>query len=202
MLSAVDMGQSNPADSGSTSTSLVRRLRDHDAAAWERMVDLFTPLLYHWCRQSSLAPEEAADVTQDVFRTVVHSIGSFKRDAETGTFRGWLRTICRSRVVDYIRQTKAEPNARGGSDALVWLENQPDDEIAEADPATQALFHRVLALVKGEFNPPVWQAFWLVTVDEQPAKDVAGELGMTAAAVRQAKYRVLRRVREEMGDVE
>ena len=61
---------------------------------------------------------------------------------------------------------------------------------------------RALELVRAEFEPRSWGAFWRVEIDKQTAKDVAEELGMTPAAVRMAKSRVLRRVREELGDLE
>lgn len=190
------------AHSSSTSKSLIGKLRQRDDAAWERMVGLYAPLVCHWCRRSNLGPEETADVTQDVFRTVAQSIESFRKDRETDTFRGWLRTIFKSRVVDHVRRNGRQPRARGGSEALAWLENAPQDDLSGADPATKALFRRVLDLIQGEFSNSAWQAFWLTTVEERTSREAATELGMTPGAVRQAKYRILRRVREEVGDVE
>jgi len=61
---------------------------------------------------------------------------------------------------------------------------------------------RALELIRAEFEDRTWQAFWRVTVDGQPTKDVAQELGVTPSAVRLAKSRVLRRLREELGDLE
>ncbi len=190
------------AQSSSTSKSLIGKLRERDDAAWERMVGLYAPLVYHWCRRSNLGPEETADVTQDVFRTVAQSIERFRKDRENDTFRGWLRTIFKSRVVDHVRRNGRQPRARGGSEALAWLENAPQDELSGADPATKALFRRVLDLIQGEFSNSAWQAFWLTTVEERTSREAASELGMTPGAVRQAKYRILHRVREEVGDVE
>jgi RNA polymerase sigma-70 factor (ECF subfamily) len=199
--SPMTLPQSNPALA--TSQSLIGKLRSRDDSGWQRMVELYTPLIYHWCRRSGFGPEETADLTQDIFRSVFQSIDQFQRTGENGTFRGWLRTIFKSRVVDHVRRNRTEPAGRGGSEALRWLENSPqtpaDDE---ADPATKALFRRVLDLIEGEFNGQAWHAFWLTTVEERPAREVALELGMTPGAVRQAKYRVLRRVREELGDVD
>ncbi len=57
---------------------------------------------------------------------------------------------------------------------------------------------RALELVRGEFEVTTWQAFWRTTVDGQNPADVGRELGLSAGAVRQAKYRVLRRLRQEM----
>jgi RNA polymerase sigma-70 factor (ECF subfamily) len=64
--------------------------------------------------------------------------------------------------------------------------------------ATGSLLHRALEIIRIEFEETTWQAFWRVIVDEQPTAAVAEDLGMTPQAVRQAKYRVLRRLRNEM----
>lgn len=185
-----------------TSLSLIGRLRSRDESAWDRMVSLYTPLIYYWCRQSGLDSEETADISQDVFRTVTQSIDGFKRESEKDTFRGWLRTIFKSRVVDHVRKHGVQPKGQGGSEALFQLENAPDVACDEANPAVKALFRRVLDLIEAEFDHSAWRAFWMTTVDERTSRDVAAELGMTPGAVRQAKYRILRRVREEMGDVD
>ncbi len=47
-----------------------------------------------------------------------------------------------------------------------------------------------------------WRAFWLCAVEHQSSGEVARQLGMTPGAVRQAKYKVLRHLREELGDAE
>ena len=64
-----------------------------------------------------------------------------------------------------------------------------------------ALLRRALDLVRVEFEPATWRAFLLTAVDGRPAPEAAAELGVSAAAVRQAKSRVLRRVRQELGDL-
>ena len=58
------------------------------------------------------------------------------------------------------------------------------------------------SLIRGEFEERTWQAFYRVTVEGQAAKDVAEDLGVTPSAVRLAKSRVLRRLREEMEGLE
>ena len=66
----------------------------------------------------------------------------------------------------------------------------------------QQLRLRAVELIRGEFEERTWQAFWRVAVEGQAAKDVAKDLGVTASAVRLAKSRVLRRLREEMEGLE
>jgi RNA polymerase sigma-70 factor (ECF subfamily) len=56
-------------------------------------------------------------------------------------------------------------------------------------------------LIRADFEEHTWQAFWAVAVDGRPGTDVAAELGMTPGAVYVAKSRVLRRLREDLGEL-
>jgi RNA polymerase sigma-70 factor (ECF subfamily) len=55
----------------------------------------------------------------------------------------------------------------------------------------------VLEFIRSEFEPRTWQMFWRSVVDGVATATVGAELGVSAAAVRQARSRVLRRLREE-----
>jgi len=73
---------------------------------------------------------------------------------------------------------------------------------AEAsDPEKAILVNTVLDLIRTEFEDRTWQAFWLATVEGRSSSMVAESLEMTPAAVRQAKSRVLRRLREELHQI-
>ena len=58
-----------------------------------------------------------------------------------------------------------------------------------------------LELVRGEFEPQTWTAFWRCAMDGDAAADIATEMGVSPAAVRKAKSRVLLRLRQEVGDL-
>ena len=62
-------------------------------------------------------------------------------------------------------------------------------------------YRRGLELVRGEFEERTWQMFWLVVVEDRLPADVAAQLGVSPAAVRKAKSRVLHRLKEEVGDL-
>jgi RNA polymerase sigma-70 factor (ECF subfamily) len=100
---------------GSTSSSLLQRVQGQDADAWRRLVRLYGPLIDYWVRRGGLQPADAEDVFQDVFRAVAAHIGTFTRDRATGSFRGWLRTITRSKLADHFRRRGQQPEAVGGS---------------------------------------------------------------------------------------
>ena len=104
-----------------TSPSLLLRAQANDAVAWERLVDLYAPLVYHWCRRSQLSPEDAADVFQDVFQAVAKSLHTFRRRQTGDSFRGWLRIIASNKIRDHFRKAQHQPHAPGGTDAQMRL---------------------------------------------------------------------------------
>jgi RNA polymerase sigma-70 factor (ECF subfamily) len=188
-----------------TSLSLLQRIKNGDNSGWQRVVELYSPLARHWCRRWGVEGADADDVLQEVFRSAAESIASFRRDRDGDTFRGWLRAITRHRALAFCRNRDRRQAAAGGSEAQQRLYEIPERDDAVSDPEEaehfSALVHRALSQLRGEFEPRSWQAFWRTAVDDQPSTAVASELGMTANAVRMAKSRVLRRLREELGEL-
>jgi RNA polymerase sigma-70 factor (ECF subfamily) len=190
----------------STSRSLLERVKAHDAAAWDRLVTLYAPLVFHWCRRWDLQEHDVADVFQEVFQAVARHISRFRKAGAGDTFRGWLRTITRNKVNDHFRRLGREPGAVGGTDAQVRMAQvaapEPAEEEAPSEEAAErGLFYRGLELIRGEFEERTWQAFWRTAVEGLSAREVAAELGMSPGAVRVAKSRVLHRLRTELGDL-
>jgi RNA polymerase sigma-70 factor (ECF subfamily) len=159
--------------------------------------------VYQWCRRASLRAEDAADVSQEVFRTVAARIADFRRSRPGDSFRGWLWTITRHKIGDHLRRLHRQPAAAGGSEAQLRLLDLPEQGSAEeADPTEMtSLVHRALDLIRPEFEDRTWQAFWRATVEGHAPKDIAADLGVTPDAIRMAKSRVLRRLREELPDL-
>ena len=89
--------------------------------AWDRLVILYAPLVYRWCRRWDLRDQDIADILQDVFQAVAAHIATFRKERAGDTFRGWLRTIrtTRSRTIfagsDGSREGSAGPTPRSGS---------------------------------------------------------------------------------------
>lgn len=144
---------------------------------------------------------------QDVFQLAFARIGEFRRSQSGDTLRGWLRGITRNKVLEFYRRSGKQPRAVGGSTIQQRIQEVADSgdatsgEEGDEAEALSDLYCRALELVRHEFEPTTWRAFWRTTVDAQRPVDVAGELGLSPAAVRMAKSRVLRRIREELGDV-
>ncbi len=188
-----------------TSLTLLQRAQANDPDAWSRVVRLYTPLVYHWCTRGGVRGADADDLLQEVFRAAWDNRETFRRDRPGDTFRGWLRGITRNLILLHFRRAGRHPRPRGGTSAFVELQNvaDPQPDLPEDDtPAeVQELYRRALELVRGEFEERTWEMFRLVVIEDRLPDDVAVQFGVTAAAVRKAKSRVLHRLKEEMGDL-
>ena len=185
----------------STSASLLQRVRRLEPDAWVRLCSLYSPVVYGWCLRAGLQDNDAADAMQDVFRSVFRSIGTFRKDGPTGSFRGWLWSITRNQVRLFFRKQGNVPQAFGGSDAqqqFAQLPAGPDEIDPDADATRRDILHRALEIVRDDFQPSTWDVFYRVTLQGQSIQEVAEILSLTQNAVRQAKFRVLRRLREEL----
>ncbi len=199
--SSVERAQSSTA----TSRSLLERIKADDAAAWDRLISLYAPMAYRWCRRWDLPEQEIADVLQEVFQSVGTHIANFRNDREGDTFRGWLRTITQHKVLDHFRKLGREPGGAGGTDAQIRFAklpaaSPPNEDDSSERRAIRGVVGRALELIRSEFEERTWRAFWLTAVEDRVPKDVAIDLKMSPGAVRVAKSRVLRRLREELGE--
>jgi len=186
----------------STSISLVRGVQSGDDACWRRLVSLYSPLVYGWCRDGGLLSGDTADILQEVFLAVWQGRTGFAREQPGQSFRGWLRIVVRNKIADHFRKKCALPLAaasQGALDEIAALTGSSTGSGSEQRRLRQ-LFDRALETIRADFEPATWRAFQLSALQERPAAEVARELGMTAAAVRQAKYKILRRLRAELGD--
>jgi RNA polymerase sigma-70 factor (ECF subfamily) len=195
-----------------TSTSLILRIQARDQIAWDRFARVYTPYVYSLCRANGLQQPDAEDVTQNVLRSIVSGIGSYQR---TGSFRGWISQITRNRIVDHHRIEQRIPTAEGGTDFQVRVSEIPDERTLLSSPSVPAgdpLLMQALNLIREEFEPTTWTAFWRMVVEGHSAGEIAEDLGWINGVdaqsrakgtkrVRQAKFRVMKRMKEEFGEI-
>jgi RNA polymerase sigma-70 factor (ECF subfamily) len=181
--------------------TLLEQVQRGDRAGWQRLMDLYRPLVLWWCRGKVAPPADAEDVAQEVFKTVAARVADFHKPAQGGGFRAWLRTITRHKLGDHLRRAHHAPAAAGG-DAQEILGQIPATAPEEADAEDplerRILYRRALELVRGEVEARTWEAVWRTAVDGQRPADVAADLGITPGAVYSARSRVFARLREEL----
>ena len=205
--SAVDSSVGRGSSGRETPLSLLEQLRANDAAAWRRLLDLYRPLVLFWCARGGVNADDAEDVAQGVFAAAATGLGAFRRDRPGDSFRAWLRTITRRKVVDQWHR-RSPADGEGGSDAVSRLQGVPDPEAdvtphGDDDLELGILYRRAVRVIRGECEDRTWTAFWRVTIDDEPVEAVAAALQMSPNAVYLARSRIRKRLREllvELGE--
>jgi RNA polymerase sigma-70 factor, ECF subfamily len=185
-----------------TSVSLLERLRlSPDPASWQRLVDLYTPLIRDWLRRQGLQASDTDDLVQDALQIVIQELPNFRHDLRRGAFRRWLRTITVNRLRTYWRKQRSRPIATGDSDFDMMLNQlaDPDSQLSKEwdRQHDQHVARQLLELLAGDFEPATWEAFRMLVLEGRETTEVAAHLGISPNAVRIAKSRVLARFRQE-----
>ena len=180
----------------SASSTLLDRVRASDAIAWQRFTDLYSPWVYGLCRRAGLSQTDAADISQEVFLVAATRIAGFRRDEAGQSMRRWIGQITRNKIGDWLRNQKTVPSAIGGEFSIVdtLADSVLDDEAMEDETP---LLRRAIELIRGDFSETTWLCFRRTVLEGCSASVIAQDLKMSAKAVRQAKYRVVHRLRTE-----
>lgn len=198
-----------------TNSRLLSDARLDDPAAWQKLTFLYGPVVRFWITRAGIKSKaDIADISQEVFVAVAKNLKQFERDKGRAKFRSWLKVITVSKMNDHFRRCGRQPQAVGGSTAAMQFAElpEPDRQSVDLDTALSAchdpeteqtvLTQRVLESLRSEFRENTWKAFWRTAVDGRTATETADELDVTSAAVRKAKSRVLRRLRQVLADIE
>jgi RNA polymerase sigma-70 factor (ECF subfamily) len=188
-------------DGPATRLSLLVRLRDaRDDGAWAQFVDVYAPLVFGFARRHGLQDADAADLTQDVLQAVSRGIRRLDYDPRRGTFRGWLFTVVRNKLRNFLAVQNRPGRGTGDTDAQHRLQELPAREEDEAAWWDQEYERRVFAWaaeqVRGAFQDSTWQAFWQTAIEGKTGPQAARSLRMSVAAVYLAKGRVMARLKE------
>jgi len=183
-----------------TSLSLLDRLRGSpDDDAWQRLVEIYTPLIRGWLRRFSAAPDDCDDLVQEVLAVLVRKLPEFQRDPRPGAFRRWLQGITVNCLRDAWRARRVRPAATGNSRFLEVLQQLQDPHSGLSrlweEEHNRHVIGRLLDLIRPQFEPKTWRAFERVALDGITAEKVATELGISVNAVFIAKSRVLTNLR-------
>jgi RNA polymerase sigma-70 factor (ECF subfamily) len=186
-----------------TPVSLLERLRRQpDPEAWQRLIDLYTPLIQGMTRRSGLQAADADDLTQEVLRVVIQELPHFRHDFRKGAFRRWLRNIVVNRLRTFWRTRRQQPEAAGAGPAENLLDQlaDPESDLSRQwdEEHDRYVTRRLLELLAPEFEPATWQAFQMLVMEGKKTAEVAAALGLSVNAVRIAKSRVLSRFRKEI----
>lgn len=182
-----------------TRHSLFVRLQDAaDHDAWREFVRIYEPAVYRFARKKGVQHADAAELAQDVLTRVIQVLPKWSPERSRGSFRAWLFTVARSRLVDVWRG--AARNARGlgqplPQESLAELQDRANEGELEIELRRQVI-RAAADRIRHEFQPTTWLAFWRTGVEGSSIDRTASDLGMTLGAVYAARSRVMARLKD------
>jgi RNA polymerase sigma-70 factor (ECF subfamily) len=201
-------------DSGTRASVLLRAGNPANQEARAAFAERYAPLIRDWCRPQGLQQADEDDVTQSILCRLFEMLPRFQYDRRKGRFRDYVRKMVDNAIMDIYRKHR-KPGIRGTGDPGVEDQLQevpfrpcaPDDASVEdlvqklagqmeRDQQLQAACERVRQRVE----PNTWQVFWLTTVEDRSAEEVARQLGMPKGRVYVYRNRVTKMIRSEVKD--
>ena len=183
-----------------TRPSLILRLANHrDVVAWSEFTQIYEPCVYRMARRMGMQHADAVESQQEVMVHLAKVVDSWE-PKEGGSFRGWLYQVARNVMLRQLDRQRGQ--VKGSADSRIQA-------VLSELPAKQATYFYDLEFqrqafawaaqrVRMEVNNTTWQAFWLTFVDQQPADQVAMQLGVTRGNVYVARSRVMKKLRDEV----
>jgi RNA polymerase sigma-70 factor (ECF subfamily) len=158
--------------------ALVRRCVTGDAAAWQEIVQQYHRRIYNLCYRFSGSPDDAADLTQEVFIKMYRTLSTF--DTTRASFMTWVATVTRNLLVDHFRKGKYDritdslEATPGNQDDGLTLEEKLEDRSASPESRVrsqeaQKLVHQAL----GKLSPELREAVILRDLQDMDYKDIA-----------------------------
>jgi RNA polymerase sigma factor (sigma-70 family) len=190
-----------------TRKSLLIRLKNWgDEESWHEFYRIYEKLIYETALKAGLRNVEAQEVVQETLLSVAKKIAGFDYNPETGSFKGWLLQITRRRIVDQLRKRKpdAVPAANGVATLSVEQMSDPSSRLETLwnEEWHQALLDMARAVVKRKVGARQYRMFDLYVLQQLPLKKVTKTLGVNAAQVYMAKYRITKLLKNELHNLE
>lgn len=189
-------------------TSFIRRLRDHDEAAWFELWEVFGPVLRaqlsKWGR-GRIGMETVRDLTQETLAALSSSIDRY--DPTRGArFSTWLLSIAKHALGDEIDRRMALKRGGGKRPAELDERFMGQAAIVEADDAYQrnvfeAKVYAAIRKAEAEADFIQFQVYRMRVFDGAPGKKVAEQLGISEPTVSRNVQRVRELLRRRLSEI-
>jgi len=184
-----------------TRQTLLLKIRDTgDSRSWSEFVEIYTPLLYNYFMARGLNDADAADLGQEVMRSVAKAISRFDYDSEQGSFRSWLYTIARNQLNNLFKKSARQPKNAGQTE-LSNVVNKLEDEEGNMEAYWELehrrrMFEWAATQIRSNYETQTWEAFERLALRNEDPSAVAKSLNMNLGTVYVAKSRITAKLRE------
>ena len=183
-----------------TTSTILNDLRDLDNdSAWNRFDERFRPPVVSFAKKAGLSPSDAQDLAQDSLAAFADSLRNGTYDRTKGRLSSWLFGIAYKHILRQRRRLARMEAAAGPNTGTSFWAQLPDKHAATTAWDREwenSLIRQCVDRARQEFPEATFHSFALVVLECRPPRIVAKDLGVSVKTVYDAKYRVLKRVRE------
>ena len=191
-----------------TRASLIFRLKDwKDDGTWREFYDLYYNYVYRYARGTGLNHHESEDVTHEVFQRVATNIKKFEPQPQAGSFRRWLGTQARWRVMDKFREKGKLPiadrkqkasDSENRTDTLERIPSEHDEDLRLETEWQKQLMESALQRIAQRVNPKHYQVFVMHHLDGWSLKQIASDLKISRASAYVINHRLKAMLEKEV----
>ena len=149
-----------------------------DAAAWQEIVQQYHRRIYNICYRFSGSPDDASDLTQEVFIKVYRTLSSF--DGTRAGFMTWVTTVTRNLLVDHFRKGKydritdsLEATPGNQEDGLTVGEQLEDHSPSPEEQVQSQQTRKMVQTALQQLSPELREAVILRDLQDMDYKEIA-----------------------------
>lgn len=184
-----------------TRSSVIRAVADtENAAAWNRLFDLYAGFVYSIARRKGVNDADADDIVQMVFVDLARNLPSFQYDRSKGKFRSYLAALVNWRVIDRLKAVRRDADLKAGFMEEVKPIGPGDDEFADREWQAVAM-DNALRRIKSSVRPEHYAAFVASTVEGRDTETVMKLYNLSRDNLYQIRKRLSERLRKVMSEI-
>jgi len=185
------------------SRALARLVTAGDPSAWRELDGRYRSALTQFGERLGMSPADADEVSQEALAAFAEACLKGRFDPGRTSLSSWLYRLVRDRVVERWRRRAVRGPERGES----ALEELPDDAGLSAlweEQWRKALLEEALDRLRADagLGARTLAVFTALVLEGRDVASVGNELGLTANAVHQAKFRASQRLRALVSELE
>ena len=184
-----------------TQSSLLAAVKKGNEISWQQFYDMYKPLILLKGGDLGLNQSEKEELVQLVMLSFFNSSQTFCYDKSKGRFRDYFKSIIYNKACDLMRKRHDGESSVEDIPQLVEKLLAGGDERWEEEWQSHVL-QQALEDLRHAVSPLVYQAFYMLSIDNMSGKEVAAALGITANAVYVYKHEALNKLKALIAEVD
>lgn len=172
---------------------LVLRCRRGEQAAWDELVERYQRLIFAIPRRAGLTEDEATDVFQEVFVTLVQKLDELE---QPDRLRSWLVTTAKFKTWAVVRGRKPEAEAGEGEEHSEMMAAIADDSPAADEMLIELEQQHLIRTAVAKLDERCRKIVSMIYLRSTAASyaEVAGEIGVGETSISPLRARCLKKL--------